>query len=147
MIFHSHSYEETTKFAETFAQNLGTKPEYEILLLEGDLGAGKTCFVNGLLYGLQFTSGGCSPTFTLVNEYPTNPPINHFDLYRIGSEDELYEMGFTEYLESGAINIIEWPQIAESILRDYTRTIIRILHTENENERIITIETIYPSCC
>ncbi len=139
MNFISKSYEETTHFAEEFAKKLQGN---EVILLEGDLGAGKTCFVNGLLSGLGFTAGGCSPTFTLVNEYPTTPPINHFDLYRISSEDELYEMGFTEYLESGRVNIIEWPQIAYSILEAYPVTRIQIQHTETENERIITIENL-----
>lgn len=138
MEFVSRSYEETARFAEDYAKKLKGN---ELILLEGDLGAGKTCFVNGILSGLGFSAGGCSPTFTLVNEYPTNPPINHFDLYRIGSEDELYEMGFTEYLESGRINIIEWPQIAYEILADYKRIRIQIQHTDTENERIITIET------
>lgn len=139
MEFCSHSYEETTRFAADFAKKL--KPN-QIILLEGDLGAGKTTFVNGLLFGLGFSSGGCSPTFTLVNEYPTNPPINHFDLYRISSEDELYDMGFTEYLESGRINIIEWPQVAAEILKDYPRTRLTIQHTDREDERIITIEEL-----
>lgn len=139
MEYISHSYEETTRFAQEFAKSLKGS---ELILLEGDLGAGKTCFVNGILSGLDFLSGGCSPTFTLVNEYPTNPPINHFDLYRITSEDELYEMGFTEYLDSGKINIIEWPQIATDILKDYKKTRITIQHTDTENERIITIEQL-----
>ena len=139
MEFHSYSYEETIKFAQEFSKTL--TPNH-IILLEGDLGAGKTCFVNGLLSGLGFSQGGCSPTFTLVNEYPTNPPINHFDLYRITSEDELYEMGFLEYLDSGRINIIEWPQIASGILEDYQKTRIFIQHTNIENERIITIEEL-----
>ena len=139
MEFHSHSYEETTNFAQEFAKKLTPN---QIILLEGDLGAGKTCFVNGMLSGLGFSQGGCSPTFTLVNEYPTNPPINHFDLYRITSEDELYEMGFTEYLDSNRINVIEWPQIASGILEDYRKTRISIQHTNIENERIITIEEL-----
>ncbi len=138
MEFVSHSYEETTRFAEEYAKKLQGN---ELILLEGDLGAGKTCFVNGILSGLGFSSGGCSPTFTLVNEYPTNPPINHFDLYRIGSEDGLYEMGFLEYLDSGRVNIIEWPQIAHDILQNFPGTRIQIQHTDTENERIITIET------
>ena len=139
MEVYTHSYEETIQFAAEFSKSL--KPN-QIILLEGDLGAGKTCFVNGILSGLGFSSGGCSPTFTLVNEYPTTPPINHFDLYRIGSEDELYDMGFTEYLESGKINIIEWPQIAYAILESYPLIQIQIQHTETENERIITIENL-----
>ena len=139
MQVYTHSYEETVQFAAEFSKSL--KPG-QIILLEGDLGAGKTSFVNGLLMGLGFSSGGCSPTFTLVNEYPTTPPVNHFDLYRIGSEDELYDMGFMEYLESGRINIIEWPQIAENILKDYPRTRLTIQHTDREDERIITIEEL-----
>lgn len=139
MIFQSHSYEETTRFAEDFAKGLSPN---DIILLEGDLGAGKTCFVNGLLSGLGFGGGGCSPTFTLVNEYPTKPPVNHFDLYRITSEDELYEMGFLEYLDSGRVNLIEWPQIAADILEKFPRKRIVIQHTKKENERIITIEQL-----
>ncbi len=139
MEVYTHSYEETIRFATEFSKSL--KPN-QIILLEGDLGAGKTTFVNGLLTGLGFSSGGCSPTFTLVNEYPTNPPINHFDLYRISSEDELYEMGFTEYLESGRVNIIEWPQVAADILKDYPVTRLVISHTDQEDERIITIEEL-----
>lgn len=139
MEFCSRSYEDTVRFAAEFSKTL--KPN-QIILLEGDLGAGKTSFVNGLLSGLGFSSGGCSPTFTLVNEYPTNPPVNHFDLYRIGSEDELYDMGFMEYLESGRINIIEWPQVAENILKDYPRTRLTIQHTDREDERIISIEEL-----
>ena len=139
MEYVTHSYEETISFAKNFAKNLQGN---ELILLVGDLGAGKTCFVNGLLSGLGFSAGGCSPTFTLVNEYPTNPPINHFDLYRISSEDELYDMGFLEYLDSPKINIIEWPQIAKDILEQFPRTKISIRHTDNENERIITIERL-----
>ena len=84
----------------------------DVFCFTGDLGAGKTCFTNGLLYGLGFFEGGSSPTFTIVNEYPTNPKINHFDLYRIKSEDELFDMGFADYFDKGGICIIEWPQIA-----------------------------------
>lgn len=144
MTFTSYSYEETLHFAKEFSKQL---QPHDIILLEGDLGAGKTCFVNGLLSGLGFSAGGCSPTFTLVNEYPAKLPINHFDLYRIQSEDELYEMGFLEYLDSGRVNIIEWPQIAENILKDFPRLLIKIQHTENENERIITIEKLHENSC
>lgn len=144
MRYVSHSYEDTIRFAETFAKKL---EKNTIILLLGDLGAGKTCFVNGLLSGLGFAPGGCSPTFTIVNEYPSQPPVNHFDLYRIGSEEELYEMGFPEYLDNGRITVIEWPQIAAPILQKFPRIQIEIRQTDQENERIITIEHLYPSGC
>ena len=144
MKFVSHSPEETARFAEEFAKTI---EETTVILLLGDLGAGKTCFVNGILSGLGFLEGGCSPTFTIVNEYPTDPPINHFDLYRIGSEEELWDMGFSEYLDSGRINLIEWPKVAESILRHYPRIQIEICQTDKENERIITVEKLLPAGC
>ena len=66
------SYEETQEAAMAFAKTL--KPD-DVIIIFGDLGAGKTCFTNGILYGLGFMAGGSSPTFTIVNEYPTNPKM------------------------------------------------------------------------
>ena len=132
----SDSYEATIKIAKEFAKNL--KPN-DIVLLYGDLGAGKTCFVNGILEGLGFFEGGSSPTFTIVNEYPLNPPVNHFDLYRIKNEEELYEIGFCEYLDSGRISLIEWPDNAKGILSDYAVIKLEIELTDKENERVIKI--------
>ncbi len=131
------SYEDTYKLAGEFVKTLKTN---DIVLMYGDLGAGKTCFTNGMLYGLGFNEGGSSPTFTIVNQYPSNPKINHFDLYRVMSEDELYEMGFSEYLSDGSINVIEWPENAFSLLDDYDVIKVRIEYGEIDDERIITIE-------
>ena len=72
------SLEKAAEIAKTLKEN-------DVILMFGDLGAGKTCFTNGILYGLDFLEGGSSPTFTIVNEYPTTPKINHFDLYRLQS--------------------------------------------------------------
>ena len=137
MNYISKSYDNTINIAKEFSKSLKA---FDIVLMSGDLGAGKTCFVNGILEGLGFFSGGSSPTFTIVNEYPSNPPINHFDLYRIKDEEELFEIGFVEYLESGKVNIIEWAENAQNILKNYNTIKVDISQTENEDERIINIE-------
>ena len=133
----SNSYENTIEIAKEFSKTLKSG---DIILMYGDLGAGKTCFVNGVLEGFGYTDGGSSPTFTIVNEYPSSPSVNHFDLYRINNEDELFEIGFFEYLESDRINIIEWPDRAKKILDEFSTIKIEITHTDNENERIIKID-------
>lgn len=131
------SYEETYKLAGDFVKTL---KENDIVLLRGNLGAGKTCFTNGMLYAIGFLGGGSSPTFTIVNQYPSTPKINHFDLYRITDEDELYEIGFLEYLTDGSVNIIEWPDNAFSLLAGFETINVTIDFTKNDDERIITIE-------
>ena len=130
----SNSYENTVEIAKKFAKEL--KPN-DIILLYGDLGAGKTCFVNGVLEGLGYFDGASSPTFTIVNEYPSNPPVNHFDLYRIKNDDELFDIGFSEYLESGKISLIEWADRAKKALFEYKVRTVKITHTDTEDERII----------
>ena len=135
--FITKSYDETQKLAEKFAKTL--KPD-DVIIMYGDLGAGKTCFTNALLYGLDFKEGGSSPTFTIVNEYPTNPIINHFDLYRLNSEDELFDMGFADYFDKGRISIVEWPQNAGEFLEKRKTVTIKINFTPNDGEREITIE-------
>jgi len=133
------SYEETIELAKGFSKDL--RPG-DTVLFYGDLGAGKTCFISGILEGFGFFDGVSSPTFTIVNEYPSSPPVNHFDLYRIKSEDELDEIGFYEYLYSDKINLIEWPERAKGIFSEYSGKIIKveIIQTENEDERIIKVE-------
>lgn len=131
------SCEETYRLAGDFVKTL---KENDIVLLRGNLGAGKTCFTNGMLYAIGFSGGGSSPTFTIVNQYPSTPKINHFDLYRISDEDELYEIGFTEYLTDGSISIIEWPDNAFSLLDGFKTINVTIDFTQNDDERIITIE-------
>ena len=131
------SYEETQSLAIELAKTL--KPD-DVIILYGDLGAGKTCFTNGLLYGLGFSEGGSSPTFTIVNEYPSNPPVNHFDLYRLKSEDELFDMGFADYFDKGCVSIVEWPQIAGEFLEKRKTVTVTINFTDAFDEREIIIE-------
>jgi tRNA threonylcarbamoyladenosine biosynthesis protein TsaE len=82
------------------------------LALYGDLGAGKTSFVRGLADGLGLKARVTSPTFTIVNEYQGDIPLFHFDLYRLTSEDELFEIGWEDYLERGGIIAVEWSEKA-----------------------------------
>ncbi len=89
-------------------------PEPCVCLLNGEMGAGKTTLVKELCKQLGSIDHGSSPTYSLVNEYDTASGVTifHFDLYRVKSEDELYGIGFEEYLDQGAYVFIEWPEIA-----------------------------------
>lgn len=119
------SEKETFELAENFAKTLEAG---SVICLSGDLGAGKTVFAKGVCSALGVAEYISSPTFTIVNEYEGKLRIFHFDMYRIEDEDELIEIGYDEYLSSGGICIIEWPEniknslpkkrIEVSILRD-----------------------------
>jgi len=130
----SKSYKETIKIAKQFAKTLVAG---DVVLLCGDLGAGKTMFTKGLV---EFFGGNIesvvSPTFTIVNEYSTNPPVYHFDFYRINREEELIAIGIEEYLYGGGICVIEWPERAPNILADINCKKVSII--KNNEERIIS---------
>lgn len=79
-----------------------------VLLLEGELGAGKTVFARGVARGLGVRSHVQSPTFTIMNEHRGNLPFYHFDLYRLESGEELFELGMDEYLEGDGVSLVEW---------------------------------------
>jgi tRNA threonylcarbamoyladenosine biosynthesis protein TsaE len=104
--------------------------------LYGDLGAGKTSFVRGLAEGLGLKSRVTSPTFTIVNEYPGDIPLFHFDLYRINNEDELFDIGWDDYLERGGIIAAEWSEnAAHSFPADTVRVSIEKL--DGSSRRIV----------
>lgn len=88
----------------------------EVITLIGDLGAGKTTLTQSIAKSIGIEDDITSPTFTIVNEYEEGIGLNHFDVYRIGGSDEMFDIGFDEYLESGRVNIIEWANIIEDIL-------------------------------
>ena len=98
-------------FTRAFARELaGRLRAGDVLGLVGDLGAGKTTFVQGLARGLGLPEDAyvTSPTFALLNLYPTTPPLAHFDLYRLGDADEARELGFDEYAGGEAVVVAEW---------------------------------------
>ena len=134
--FISRSEEDTKKFAKNFAQGLNNN---SIILLCGDLGAGKTKFTEGILSYFGLENEISSPTFTIVNEYSKdNIKIFHFDLYRLSDIDEFYAMGGDEYFGNG-ICIFEWGNLLEKELRlPFTK--ITISHQEqNPNYRKLEI--------
>ena len=102
---------------ETFAKDLVPQLKYNILLLKGNLGAGKTTFSQNLVAELGSKDEVTSPTYTIVNEYHSpKGKIFHFDLYRMKTVEELYDIGIDDYLEEGFLNIIEWPDLYEEEL-------------------------------
>lgn len=135
--FYSGSDSETIKIAEGVAKTLlpGT-----VVCLFGEMGVGKTVFTNGLCRALGVSDYVSSPTFTVVNEYDGEGfPIYHFDMYRIEDEDELIEIGFEEYLNSGGICIIEWPENVKDSLPK-KRIDIEIVRGKGFQEREIIIK-------
>ncbi len=128
---------QTAEFAEEFAENL--RPG-DVVALEGELGAGKTCFAQGLGWGLGIDRNTylTSPTFTIIKEYRGKTGIFHIDLYRVEGPQEALDAGCGEYMGSDGVCIIEWPEKLAGLLKGERifRITIEIL---SENERKITI--------
>lgn len=140
MEYISNSYEETQKIAMDFAKTLKSG---DVLCMYGELGVGKTAFVQGLAVGLGITDYITSPTFTIVNEYEGSLPLYHFDVYRIADSDEMYEVGYEEYVYGDGVSVIEWPQLIDDILPEkrYDITISKN-YDMDENYRKIEIKEV-----
>ena len=133
----TNSPEETEALGEMLAGRLepGT-----VIAFTGDLGAGKTAFVRGLARGLGITERVTSPTFTIVNEYEGGRlPLFHFDMYRLGSADELFDIGWEDYLMRGGVCAVEWSEnVSDALEEGCLRVDIR--RGERDDQRRITIE-------
>ena len=105
MKFVSHSVNDTYAFAKRVADKLKGG---EVIILRGDLGAGKTTFTKGLAKALGVEETVTSPTFTYVKEYYGRLPLYHFDMYRVADADEVYELGLEEYFYKGGVVVVEW---------------------------------------
>lgn len=135
--FTSNSEEETISFARRWAADL--QPG-DVVALQGDLGAGKTHFVKGVAQALGIKKHKVqSPTFSLINEYGGNPPLYHFDCYRMESIREALEIGIEEYLYGDGVCIIEWPERIQSLLP--AGTIWITLTAESPNQRRLSIQS------
>ena len=135
MHYITHSPEDTEKLGAALAQRLqpGT-----IIAYTGDLGAGKTAFTRGLAKGLGYTQPVTSPTYTIVNEYLGGRlPLFHFDMYRLASSDDLWDIGWEDYLERGGVCAVEWSENVADAMEDAIRVDIAKL---SDDAREITIE-------
>ena len=102
--------------------------EYSVWVLKGDLGAGKTTFIQEVARQMKVLDNISSPSYALINEYlsPIQDKIYHFDLFRVKTISEVLDLGFDEYLDSGLLCFIEWPEIAEPLLPDmYLEVVIK----------------------
>lgn len=134
MIYYSANETETEKIGADFAAAL---PGGTVVAMYGDLGAGKTAFVRGMARGMGLNCRVNSPTFTIVNEYLGERELIHFDMYRLDSADELYDIGWEDYLSRGAVCVVEWSEkVEEAFTGD---EIIVVIDKLGDNERKISI--------
>lgn len=133
-VFYSKSESETEAIGAAFARDL---PGGTVVAMYGELGAGKTAFVRGMARGMGIDCRVSSPTFTIVNEYLGERELIHFDMYRLSSADELFDIGWEDYLARGAVCAVEWSEnVSDAFFGD--EIAVRIEKT-GEGERRITI--------
>ena len=144
----THSVEETEALGEALANEMLADPSLpRYVALRGDLGVGKTAFVRGFTRAVSPESLVRSPTFALVNEYrppraSKRLPVFHFDMYRITSEDDLYSIGYDDYLDRG-ICLVEWSEnIPYALPDDHLRVTIEKCDTDAPDQRQITVTRV-----
>ena len=135
MEYITNSPEETEKIGAALAQTLEPGA---VIAYRGDLGAGKTAFTRGLARGLGYTDSVTSPTYTIVNEYLGGRlPLFHFDMYRLRSADDLWDIGWEDYLDRGGVCAVEWSENVEEAMEGAITVSIAKL---DDTRRSITIE-------
>lgn len=112
-VIRTFSQDETTEVGKALGSLLN---KGDILCISGDLGTGKTVFVNGIAKAMGIDEHITSPTFTIVNEYISHIPLYHFDVYRISDCEEMFEIGFEEYLYGDGVVVIEWADLIREII-------------------------------
>src|SRR5947209_20378960 len=133
--FASHTPEETEAIGARLAEGLGPG---DVVALTGELGAGKTCFTQGLARGLGVKGRAVSPTFVLVNEYRGRMPVHHVDAYRTESLTELLDLGLEEMMDGDGVTVIEWAERLEPLLP--TRAVRVSIVGVGDEPRAITID-------
>lgn len=131
----SKSESDTEQIGELFSASI---PDGSVVAMYGELGAGKTAFVRGMARGMNIDCRVSSPTFTIVNEYLGERQLIHFDMYRLNSSDELFDIGWEDYLRRNAVCVVEWSEKVEDAFfgDEYVVTIDKL----SDNERSITIK-------
>lgn len=133
MIYPSDSEAQTEDIGARFAASI---PDGSVVAFYGELGSGKTAFVRGMARGMGIDAPVSSPTFTIVNEYEGARRLFHFDMYRLGSADELYGIGWDDYLAREGVCAVEWSEnVAEAF--DGSEIAVRFEKTGDESRRII----------
>lgn len=138
MVFESRNESDTEALGERLARALPKGGA--VVALYGELGAGKTAFVRGMARGLGVTERVVSPTFTIVNEYPGARELFHFDMYRLGGADELFDIGWEDYLARDGVCAVEWSENVPGAF-DGSEICVTIEKTGDEGRRI-TIEGV-----
>ena len=140
MEFFTRSPAETEALAERFAAYLSPG---DVIAYEGGLGMGKTAFTRGLARGLGYSGHVTSPTFTIVNEYEgSRLPLFHFDMYRLSGADDLFDIGWEDYLDRGGVCDVEWSEMVTEALPPETIRVHFSRSCENDSWRTITIEGV-----
>ena len=135
MTFHTYCPEQTEALGQALGQKLRGG---EVIAFQGDLGAGKTAFTRGVALGLGAKEQVTSPTYTIVNEYLSGKyPLFHFDMYRLASSDDLFDIGWEDYLDRGGICAVEW---SENVAYAMENAIIVTIEKLGDDARRITIE-------
>ena len=135
-VYNVNSVEETWKLARQLAPELNPG---DVICLEGDLGAGKTTFTQGLAAALGVPGRVTSPTFCIVQEHRGPSLLVHMDLYRLHNEDDVIAIGWEDYLAEGAILVVEWPDRAGSLIPSDARHVV-FTHLDGEESRRIVFK-------
>lgn len=135
MEYRTHSAAETEALGERLAAHL---KRGDVVAYRGGLGMGKTAFTRGLARGLGYEGRVTSPTFTIVNEYMGRLPLFHFDMYRLGDSEELFDIGWEDYLDRGGVCAVEWSENVSDALPMGT-VYVEIRREAEQDSRVITI--------